>query len=256
MASKGQRPFFSLSDRILSATARALILGSTMLAVPAFFSMQKTGDGSGSNDGGDGDQGGSTSSDDDDDDDDDSGSTDDKDDKDDSGSTDSSQRSSSGQQTTVSKEEYDKLVNRMKAADKRSSELEAKVKEFERAEQSELEQAQSDLQESQKTTESLQDQVVDLQAENAFLKNDKHKFKNQKAALKLARDYFDDHADDDGNIDMDAVVEKVAKDYPELLQQKEEGDSPSGAPLRGGSRNNSGRVDKQTLRKKYSALRR
>jgi hypothetical protein len=169
---------------------------------------------------------------------------------------------------TVSPEEFEALKRRMQAADRRASAAEAKVKDYEKKDQSELEQAQSAAEEAKGEVETLQSENQELKAQVAFLQQDKHKFINPKAALRLAKDYFADHADDDGNVDMDAVLKQVAKDYPELLvkEDKDEdgdgdkggkgtGQSASGSP-NNGKRQQKGGVDKAALRKKYSALRR
>lgn len=163
---------------------------------------------------------------------------------------------------TIAKEEYDKVVKRMKAADKRASEAEKAVKDKEKKEQSELEQAKTELEDAKKEKSTLSGQLQELQAEVAFLKQDKYKFQDPRAALRLAKDYFDDNKDDDGEVDMDAVLKQVAKDYPVLLkkdEKEEDNDDPS-SKKSGSSTNktkgNGKKTDEQRLRKKYSALRR
>lgn len=166
----------------------------------------------------------------------------------------------------VSREEFNRVMQRMKAADRRASEAERKAEEYERKEKSDLENLQTDLDNTTKERDGLQEENQTLRMRLAVLTSAGSRFNDPEDVLRFV-DYTD-IADDDGEIDKKAVksaLDDLAKNKPYLLRQEggegeggegEGGETPppSTPNPRGGKRKDS--IDRETLEKKYPALRR
>lgn len=246
-------------------TALNLIgLIATVLALPTLSLRQESNDGSGSGEGDQGKEGSSGG-------DDDSGasgasSSDDDEDDDDEDDDDTSS-------------EISKLKRRMKAADKRASkeskekeDLKKKLREFEDKDKGDAEKMSRDLEEVTQERDTLKSESEKKDAKIRRLEGQVElgdQFKNKKLALKAAEDYIPDHTDEDGEVNWKKVAKAVAKDYPELVADKKSSDEEggeedsadsggkqrSGPPANSGKKADSGQPDRETLRKKYSALR-
>jgi len=194
----------------------------------------------------------------------DEGDDDDEDENDDDSGT--GGEGSNGKGETISRADYDALMRRMKAADKRASAAEKKVKQKEREEQSELERSQSERDEYKSDAETFAAENRNLMAQVSFLKQKDFKFKNPAAALKLAdlSDVFTDDGEIDDNAMKDAL-KQVADENPYMLVSSDEGDGNedeensskrSGGQVNSGKNQRGKKPDKAALRKKYSNLRR
>jgi hypothetical protein len=91
-----------------------------------------------------------------------------------------------GTQNAVTREEYEAVQRRMQAADKRASDLEAKLTAEQRAKMDEHERTKAELADAKTAMETMKTQLSQAQMEVAFLKDNSHKWKNPAAALKLA----------------------------------------------------------------------
>lgn len=169
---------------------------------------------------------------------------------------------------TVSREEFDQLKKRMRAADKRADEAEAKVKRAEDAKKDDLTKAQDDLTQAQEKVAELEQQVSDLRLQNAFLTTNKHSWHNPDIALKVARSekYLDDAIDEEtGEVDKVALgkaMDRLAKENAYLVKtdkskDDDNPDEPSGEPAGGRSKNSKdSKKEKDALRRRFPVLNR
>jgi hypothetical protein len=189
-----------------------------------------------------------------------------------SSETGKSGKSKSGKEETVSKEEFERLKARMKAADKSKSKAEQERDELKRKDQTDLENAKADLDKATKERDKLQGSFTKLARTNAFLIASQQAsiaWHNPKVALKAA-DLDDLEIDEDGNVDgIDAVVKKLAKDQPYLVNKGKDADDEEDAdgkpPARRGTsgsgvgstktpkgKKNNGVLSDDELRKRFS----
>lgn len=152
-------------------------------------------------------------------------------------------KSKSKKTGTVSKDEHDRVVARMKAADKNRAEAQKKLDELERKGKGELENTKADLEKATKAHESLQSKFTTLALTNAFL------IASQQAGIawhdpkvaQNAANLKDLEIDDDGNVEgIEAVVKKLAKDKAFLVNkgkadEDEDDGEPNGTKRRGAS---------------------
>jgi hypothetical protein len=172
-------------------------------------------------------------------------------------STDTSDTSSSNDKP-VTQADLDAVVNRMKAADRRATEAENKLKEIARKDQSELERAQNDVQELTKRTAELI-AALDAQAlENAFLTSNKYTWHDPKDALALL-DREGVEVKDGKVTGLEPAIAKLAKAKPHLIKPETGnggGDSSSGASgsPNNGTRKGDAKKPAPDLSKRFPAL--
>lgn len=192
--------------------------------------------------------------------DDDPDDSDDTDDGDGGDGTGEDDDSDSKKNATVSREEFEKLLNRMKAADRAKTAAEAKAKQYEDKDKNALELATQRIEELEKAVAD-KDTVLRTQGlENAFFASNTVTWHNPNLALKELD--LDGVQDDEGNIDravLKRAIEKLAKAQPFLV--KKEGDNPNGKQGKSGNNPGGGSGDKtaadrKALEKKYPAIRR
>jgi hypothetical protein len=162
---------------------------------------------------------------------------------------------------TVARGEYEKLMQRMKNADKRADAAEAKAKSYEDKDKSELELAQSRLAEIETENAQLAEAVRTQALENAFLKSNSVKWHDPRLAL--AQVNLDGVVKDDGEIDETALASAIsvlAKDKPFLVKNDESSDDGEDKPVSGlkanGPKKDKKQLDREKLLMKYPALRR
>lgn len=162
---------------------------------------------------------------------------------------------------TVSREEYEKAIARMKAADRAKTAAEAKAKQYEDKDKNALELATQRIEELEKNLAD-KDAVLRTQGlENAFFASNTVTWHNPQLALKELE--MEGVQNDDGEIDRKALkraIENLAKQQPYLVKKEAEdggkggkgptGSNPGGKPL------GKGEADRQKLEKKYPAIRR
>ena len=200
-------------------------------------------------------------------DDDDDGEDEDESSTDTSGSTDDGDSDSGGDSSdTVSRDDFDALLKRMKAADRRAAEAEKKIKDQEDAKKGDLERAQTELEEVRTNLEEAQKTINTLRLQNTFLTANKHSWHNPDVALSLAQSngYLDDVIDEDGVVDKPALskaLDKMAKEHAYLVKSKvkssdTDDDAPSGSPAGGRSDNAKDKAaERQKLKSRFPALR-
>lgn len=127
----------------------------------------------------------------------------------------------------VTREEYEAIQRRMQAADKRAAEYEQKLKDAERAKMDETERTKAELADAKTALEAAKAELQQARIDNAFLKDNKHKWKNPAAALKLA-DLSGVKVGEDGNVTgLREALDALAKSDAYLLDN-EDGDSGGG----------------------------
>lgn len=168
--------------------------------------------------------------------------------------------------SAISKDEHDKVVSRMNAADKAKGEAERRLnealnrlKEFEDKDKSEIEKAQADAAEAAKRAEAAETALQRERVNNAFLLHNKVTWHNPERALALL-DLSDVTIAEDGTvIGMDKAIEALSKSDPYLIKTEDTpaGDlPPSGTPAGSGGRKPNASADREKMLAKYPALRR
>lgn len=167
-------------------------------------------------------------------------------------------------QNSVSREEYEAIQRRMQAADKRASDLEAKLTAEQRAKMDEHERTKAELVDAKTALESAQQELHQARIDNAFLKDNKHKWKNPAAALKLA-DLSGVKVGEDGTVSgLREALDALAKSDAYLIDTSEGDGGDNGRQRQGGqgrtgvtpgNNGNQGSNARTDLEKKFPALR-
>lgn len=121
---------------------------------------------------------------------------------------------------TVTRDEYEAVVRRMKAADRRSSELEAADKARVAATQTETERLTAERDELKTYKEAAESNLRNLRIENSFLLANTHSWVDMEDALRLA-DLSEVTIDEDGKVDGKALrkaLDDLAKRKPHLVK--------------------------------------
>jgi hypothetical protein len=118
---------------------------------------------------------------------------------------------------TYSEAEYAALQRRMQAADGTAAQYQAKLKEFEDANKSEIERAQSAAQEAIARAEAAEQALLQEKVNNAFLISNKHTWHDPETALQLLDQSAIEIADDGSVRGIDAAIEALAKQKPFLI---------------------------------------
>lgn len=160
--------------------------------------------------------------------------------------------------------EAEKLRKRMKAADRRASAAEAKIKQLEKKDQTALEAAQSEAAEAKETLTTVQAENSGLRLKVAFLESNTIQWQNPGVAIKVAQadGYLDDVVEDDGTVDskaLKAALSKVARDH-EYLVKKSTSEKKTGASGEPGPEGNGNSKDdkksKSVIKSRFTALNR
>lgn len=176
------------------------------------------------------------------------------------------------------REENARLRKRMKAADKRSSDLEKRLEKIEsgkgdddKAEPDAI--AQAKITELEKDNADLQSEVGTLRLEKAFLTSNKHKWHDPDVALSLANSqgFLDDVVDEDGEVsrkELRKALDRLAREHRYLVntegdkKKKKQDDkaddeppAPSGQSSSRRSKNgDDAKARKQELRQRFPVL--
>jgi len=172
---------------------------------------------------------------------------------------------------TVSKSEYDKVLERMKAADRNSAEALKKLKELEEKDLSEQEKVAKRVPELEAQVTELSEENKGLKAKVAFLESNSHSWHNPETALKLAD--LSEVYGEDGSVDKKALkkaMDDLAKENPFLVKAANDdgkggggkggtgaggnGQGSSGSNVGGGGKGGTNGTDEAALRAKYPAL--
>lgn len=167
---------------------------------------------------------------------------------------------SSSKEEVVPKSELEALHERMRAADRRASAAELKLREIDDKDKSELDKATRDLGEVTTERDKLKTDLDSVRLQLAFVSDNKFQWNNPKAALKLA-DLSEVKIGEDGSVTgLDKALQALAKSDPYLLKGKaedddEDEDPPSGSGSTKRRKDDKAKVDKEALARQYPALR-
>jgi hypothetical protein len=172
---------------------------------------------------------------------------------------------------TVDKAEYDKVLERMKAADRNAAQALAKLKELEEKDLSEQEKIAKRLPELEETVSKLAEENKGLKAKVAFLGLDGFSWHDPDVALGQVD--LSEAIDAEGNVDKTALkkaAEKLAKEKTFLVKSANDdkggsggkggqgggsGQGSSGSNVGSGGKGGTGNGnDEASLRQKYPAL--
>lgn len=160
----------------------------------------------------------------------------------------------------VSKAEYDKILERMRAADRRSAATEAELKKIRDKDLPEAEKLQREHQEAVQRAEKAESDLRQARISNAFLEDNTYKWKNPKTALKLVDLGQVEIAEDGSVTGLKEALKALAQSEPYLLDTagKEDtgngGGGGSGAPPMNGKGGGS-KPDSKKLQSRLPAMR-
>lgn len=150
---------------------------------------------------------------------------------------------------TVSRSDFEKLQNQLRAADKGRAALEQKLKEIDDAKKDELTKATERAEELEKALADRDTELANMRLQNAFLTaNTGITWKDPEDALDLAerRGYLEGVVSEDGKVDSGKLASKLkelAKAKPHLVESdgsnKEEEKKPTGQSV--GSKGSNGK---------------
>lgn len=161
---------------------------------------------------------------------------------------------------TVSKADFDKMFQRMQAADQRAAQRELEMKQLREKDMPEMDKLKSQLMEQTDMIEQQKAIISQLQIENAFHADNTYRWKSVDAAQRLLD--TDNIVVDGGKVrGMKEALSSLAKKHPYLLED----DKPSGSGTgSGGAPSTSGvpagskggtQTDKAAMAKRFPALR-
>lgn len=162
-----------------------------------------------------------------------------------------------------SEAEYLALQKRMQAADQNTATTQARLKEFEDANKSEIEKAQSTAAEALARAEAAESALLQEKVNNAFLISNKHTWHDPETALQLL-DQSEITVADDGSVQgVDAAIEALAKKAPFLINAaanitpvppKPTGTPTGNQPAKQGKQTDSKEEQRKKLLNKYPVL--
>jgi hypothetical protein len=166
-----------------------------------------------------------------------------------SSGADSAQQNSGNEagNTTVSREEFDRLQRQLSAADQKRQSAETELQSLKDKDLSEKDKAVKDLRSITEERDSLLGEVNKLRLANAFLSANTIVWNDSEVALEIAhsKGYLADAVSDKGEVDskeLAKALEKLSKDKPFLVKSKDESEEDeeetpaSGAPASGAGR--------------------
>lgn len=179
----------------------------------------------------------------------------------DDGGEDTGEGSTDSGSDTVSREDFEKLRNQLRAADKNRAETEKKLKAIEDGKKDELTKATERAAELEKTVQAQANDLADMRLQNAFLTaNTGITWHDPADALALAerQGYLAEVVDDEGKVNgskLTAKLKELAKAKPHLVksgtqEQQQTPRTPSGSTV--GGKNKGGKDEPDLSR--YSKL--
>lgn len=159
---------------------------------------------------------------------------------------------------TVSKADFDRLMARMQAADRRASAAETKVKDFEKAGQTDLEKATSEAQEAARERDETREALKAERIANAFLASNDVAWHDASDALEMLRSKYMDgvEIDDSGKVTgMKEAIKRLAKEKKYLVNAGGSGET-SGDQMNGKRKGDKGdtAAKEKELAKRFPAL--
>lgn len=157
---------------------------------------------------------------------------------------------------TRAQEENASLRERMKAADRRAAEFEAKLKQLTDKDLPAAEKLERDFKAAQEQVSSLQQSNHDLAVKVAFLEDNTYSWQNAKRAMQLV-DLSQVEIDGDGNVHgMKDALKALATSDPYLLKtdgETKETNPPATAPGNNGASAN-GKQGTKAITRRFPAL--
>lgn len=143
---------------------------------------------------------------------------------------------------TVSRDDFDRTVNQLRAADQKRAAAEAALQQLRDKDLPEMDKLRRDAEQFKAENDRLKKQMQGLAVETAFLRDNTVKWKDGSAALKLA-DMSKITVEEDGTVTgIKIAMEALAKQYPWMVDdgKPEPGATPpAGAPpMNGGTTSN------------------
>lgn len=137
---------------------------------------------------------------------------------------------------TVSQEEFDRIRTQLQAADRKREQAQQELQAIRDKDLPEIERLKRDNAAATEQVNRLTGQLKDQAVELAFLRDNKVKWKDSAAALKLL-DRSQIQVGDDGSVEgVKLAAEKLAKQYPFMVDDaKPEGTPAGGTPPAGGA---------------------
>lgn len=155
--------------------------------------------------------------------------------------------------------EKEALRKRMVAADRRASDLEKRLKEFEDKDKTESQRLADEVQSAKATIEGLQKDLREARLHNAFLTSNEYTWHDPDAAMRLAD--LSEVLDDDGNVDKNALkkaLKSLAEGKAFLVKTQDgsngNGSGPSGSGVGSGKKQGGKEFDETELMRRYSSL--
>lgn len=135
----------------------------------------------------------------------------------------------------VSRSDFEAIQNRMKAADQRAAQYEAKLKELQQKDLPEAEKIKAEYEAAVQQLEKFKESNRKLALETAFLKDNTYAWQNPAAALKMA-DLSGVTIDDDGHVTgLKDALKKLANSEAWMLKPKAGNEGGSGGTASGGT---------------------
>lgn len=162
---------------------------------------------------------------------------------------------------TVSKADFEKVVNQLRAADQNRNKVEQELRQLRDKDLPEADKLKRDFEEVSARVTTLEGDLKKARIENAFLKANKYRWQDPEVALAVA-DMSAVTIDAEGHVTgLEAALERLAKAKPWMLQQQDnanEGEDknrpPAGAPPMNGAGGATG-SPKGALAERLPALR-
>jgi hypothetical protein len=139
------------------------------------------------------------------------------------------------QPATVSAAEFERLRVQLSAADKKREEAQRELQAIRDKDLPEIDRLQRDTAALTETNQRLTNQLKEQAVELAFLRDNKVRWKDSAAALKLL-DRTQVQISDDGTVDgIKLASEKLAKQYPWMVDDAKPDGAPTATPPAGGA---------------------
>src|SRR5688572_17082528 len=136
---------------------------------------------------------------------------------------------------TVSAAEFERLRVQLSAADKKREEAQRELQAIRDKDLPEIERLKRDTATLQETNQRLTNQLKDQAVELAFLRDNKVRWKDSAASLKLL-DRSQVQITDDGSVEgVKLAAEKLAKQYPWMVDDAQPDGAPAATPPAGGA---------------------
>lgn len=190
----------------------------------------------------------------------------------DAGTNDTSDNAQTSQQTTqdaantatgddnarmYTAEEVERFIARMKAADRRASDLEKKVQQFEDANKSELEKAQTEKERAIQEAAKAASELKNLRLQNAFLSQAEVAWEDPNDAFLILQTQFMEGVEvtEEGQVlGIKDAVKKMAKAKPHLVKKAPGSTEATGSAQNGQRKGSNGTPNRDALVNRFPMM--